>query len=310
VSRARLVRLLLGVIAPLSLHAQAAPMAGDGRVHVPNQLEVGYSPLKPNEVTTIIVQPLLGTVLRFPYKVQSAPVADDATFQVTPYENTVLIATKNCVQGCAAMLHVFLNDGELTPVPFLLVVDTLRPPTIKRDFTDQVSAQIRAHDIATAEALEARATQLVAERLEAEVERCVATGFSFRPVNVQNAWRDDATGESVGVTVSDVGFSGRCLAHPKLYIRYRLDNARYSPIKAVRFVVARHLAKRRNDAALSVLEDRRDPTIVPPLREVRGELVVDGGFDLAVGESLVLTVVVDGHPVEMGVLLTAPGGRP
>jgi hypothetical protein len=310
VSLSRRILLALGVLVPLVAPAQAAPIAGDGRVHLPNQLEVGYTPLKPNEVTIINVQPLLGTVLRFPYKVQSAPVADDATFQVTAYENTVLIATKSCLQGCAAMLHVFLNDGELTPVPFLLVVDTLRPPTIKRDFTDQVSAQVRAHDAATAQALEARAASLVAERLEAEVERCIATGFSFHPVNVENAWRDEGTGESIGITISDIGFSGRCLEHPKLYVRYRIDNAQFAPLQHVKFVVARHLATRRNDAPLSVLDDRRDPAIVPPLRQVRGGLVLDGAFDLAPGESLVLNAVVDGHSVDLGVILTAPGARP
>jgi hypothetical protein len=290
--------------------AQVVPIAGDGRVHIPSALEVGFAPLKPNEVTTINVHPLLGTVLVFPYKVQAAPIADDGTFTANAYENTVLLATKTCAQGCATMLHVFLNDGDLTSVPFLLVVDTLQPPTLKRNFSDPTSARIRTRESEIAAAYEAKAQTMVTEQLESAVERCIATGFAFRPVERANAWRDEATGESIGLTVQDIGFSGRCLERPRLYVRYRVANARYSEARDVKFTVVRRLNTRRTDIPVSLVADRRDPLVIPPLRDVRGELILDGTFDMQPGESLLLRAVIDGHVIDVGVILSAPERRP
>ena len=296
--------------APSTRSDTVPPIAGDGRVHAPSDLEVAYAPLLPNAVTTVVLHPLEYSVLRFPYIVLDAQPADPGTFEATRIGNTVRLRVKDCLQGCATNLMVYLDDGDLTVVPFYLVVDTTRTVTMLRDFSDPISQRVHQTEARTAEALAQRAQDLVATHLDQEVERCMLTGFSLRPVNIANAWRDNATGESVGVTVQDIGYSGRCLQTPRLYIRYAIDNARYTTTQQITWAVVRYNRVTRQATAIPVLEDQRDPEHVPPLRQVRGQLVLDGTLMLAPNDEIRLTITIDGHVIALGSVLVAPEAKP
>lgn len=311
--------LLVGLLGAVSTAATAqtpAPrrmtgsVVGDGRVHAPDSIEIGFAPLRTKELTAINVHPLKGAMLRFPYLVKDPALADNGTFGVRKYANTVLVWPTKCLQGCTTTLFVYLDDGELTPVPFLLVVDTTRPPTILRDFTDPVAARMRVRDGELATLLEQRADSVVAARLEGELDRCVASGLGFRTVQLANAWKRAETGESIGITAHDVGYSGACLARPKLYVRYTLHNATYDAIDSVTWqpVVRRANASVATGRPVPILADRRAPMRVPPMRQVRGELQLDGSLALEAGEQLVLTAVIGGHRIDVGTILTAPEG--
>lgn len=302
----------LGLVLLGSQVAAQAPrttlaVGGDGRVHAPASVEVGYAPLRPDEVATIVVHPLHGSLLRFPFTVKEAVLADAGTFGVTKYENTAVLWTKTCPQGCATTLYVYLDDGELTPVAFLVVVDTTKPPTIKRDYTDPVNARLRTREAEMAQSFEREAQRVVAQQLTAEVERCVSAGFTFKDVNQRDTWQNTATGESVGLQVLDVGHSGRCLERPQLYVRYRLENAQYANLDQIRL---RAVRRRRDgvERTLTTIADRRTPVVVPALRSVRGELIVDASVTLEPGEEIWLRADIAGHPFAVGPILHAPGG--
>ncbi|MBW7932076.1 MAG: hypothetical protein H3C62_00415 [Gemmatimonadaceae bacterium] len=294
-------------VSTLRAQSTAGPIGGDGRVHAPSSKEVGYAPLRPDEVTTIVLHPLHGALLRFPFSVREAVVADAGSFGITKYENTTLLWTKTCPQGCATTAYVYLDDGELTPVPFLLVVDTTRPPTIKRDFSDPVSARLQTREAEMAQAFERSAQRLVADQLTAEVERCVAAGFAFKTVDRRDTWQNAETGEAISVHVVDVGHSGRCLERPQLYVRYRIENAQYATLDRITMRAVRR-RKDGSERALTTLADRRTPVVVPALRSVRGELIVDASVALDAGESLWMRATVSGHALVIGPLLRAPDG--
>ena len=287
--------------------SSGGPVAGDGRVHAPAPIEVGYSEFRPNEVQTLVVHPLSATVLRFNYPVERAIFGDPVTFTADAYGTSLTILTKDCFQGCRTNLLVWLKDGLGTIAPYNIVVDTTKTVSMVRNFTDPVANLIQRRDSQWTAQVEAEAQRAVGERLAAEVEKCVVAGFTFAPSGVANAWRDKNTGESMSLRVDDVGFSGRCLAKPRLYIRYVLANARYAPLTDIALHVARYARDLKQPAPLRVADDRRTPATLPPLKQVRGTLVVEDDGSLRPGDELQLTAVLDGHIVPLGTILTIGG---
>lgn len=290
-----------------------APIAGDGRVHAPAEIEVGYAPLRPNEVATVNVWPFIGTRLTFPYTVKDVAVFDDKTFKVQKYNNSVLINVVDCEQGCMARMEVFLDDGELTAVPYLLVVDQhQRTPTFARNYTDPVSDRVVALRDSLQATYAAKTEHDVAARLEPEVERCLVDGFNFQPVHLGSEYRDPNTGETLRLTVADAGFSGACLPDPRLYLRYIITNSRYQAATDIAFHAVwrnRHTGAERD---ARIIEDQRTPKVVPALRRERGTLVLDGRDRVMPGEDLVVRVTIDGHDLDVSPILSAPptmGGR-
>ena len=285
----------------------AAPIAGDGHVHAPAEIEVGYAPLRPNEVTTINVWPFLGTRLTFPYTVKDVAVFDDKTFKVQKYHNSVLINVVDCDQGCMARMDVFLDDGELTAVQYLLVVDQRNhTPTIARNYTDPVSDRIRTLADSLRIASMNQTRRDVATQLEPEVERCLMDGFTFNPVHLSSEYRDPATGETLRLTIADAGYSGACLPRPRLYLRYVIENARLQPASDIAFRVGwrkRHTSQVR---PARVIIDQRTPQVIPALQRVRGVLVLDGSDRLQPGEELTVRVTIDGHDLEVAPVLSTP----
>ncbi len=284
-----------------------APIAGDGRVHSPSEIEVGYAQLRPNEVATVNVWPFIGTRLTFPYTVKDVALFDDKTFKVQKYNNSVLINVVDCEQGCMARMEVFLDDGELTAVPYLLVVDQKQhTPTFARNYTDPVSDRVKAMGDSLRASFAAKTDRDVAAKLEPEVERCLVDGFNFQPVHLGSEYRDSNTGETLRLTIVDAGYSGACLSSPRLYLRYLISNSRYQEATDIAFHAVWRDQHSGNERDARIIEDQRTPHNVPALRRVRGTLVLDGRDHVNAGEVLVVRLTIDGHNLEVSPVLTAP----